>query len=66
MAAAPITSTVTTRPDDRPLAAPPRPAAAAGIGTAGESTGPALRPWLPPAFTDIELGEEVTAYAGRW
>ncbi|WP_116214524.1 hypothetical protein [Streptomyces olivoreticuli] len=28
--------------------------------------GPALRPWLPPAFADIELGQEVTAYAGRW
>ncbi|MFI1796486.1 pyrroloquinoline quinone precursor peptide PqqA [Streptomyces sp. NPDC020379] len=28
--------------------------------------GPALRPWSPPAFTDIELGQEVTAYAGRW
>ncbi|MCC3767341.1 hypothetical protein [Streptomyces sp. UNOC14_S4] len=64
MAAAPITSTV--RPDDRPLATPPPAAAHGDIGTAGDPTGPALRPWLPPVFTDIELGEEVTAYAGRW
>lgn len=24
------------------------------------------RPWTPPAFTDVELAAEVTAYAGHW
>ncbi|GAA3077363.1 hypothetical protein GCM10020000_73720 [Streptomyces olivoverticillatus] len=30
----------------------------------GGGAGP--RPWHPPAFTDVELAHEVTAYAGRW
>ncbi|MEU3352823.1 pyrroloquinoline quinone precursor peptide PqqA [Streptomyces sp. NPDC037389] len=24
------------------------------------------RPWTPPAFSEVELAAEVTAYAGRW
>ncbi|MFI9202382.1 pyrroloquinoline quinone precursor peptide PqqA [Streptomyces sp. NPDC053048] len=31
-----------------------------------DADGPARAAWIPPDFTDVELGAEVTAYAGRW
>ncbi|MFD8993465.1 pyrroloquinoline quinone precursor peptide PqqA [Streptomyces abikoensis] len=33
-----------------------------------DAGGPAVgsRPWTPPAFTEVELAAEVTAYAGHW
>ncbi|MGW1077236.1 pyrroloquinoline quinone precursor peptide PqqA [Streptomyces sp. NPDC002537] len=65
MAEAPTISSarpVAGQPDTAPAGTAP----AAARRAADVRDGPAPKPWLPPAFTDVELGQEVTAYAGRW
>ncbi|MEV4742819.1 pyrroloquinoline quinone precursor peptide PqqA [Streptomyces sp. NPDC049555] len=37
-----------------------------GAPPAHDAGDAARRAWEPPDFTDVELGQEVTAYAGRW
>ncbi|GAA2718261.1 pyrroloquinoline quinone precursor peptide PqqA [Streptomyces sp. NPDC029704] len=41
-------------------------AALTGAPPAHDAREAPRRAWEPPDFTDVELGQEVTAYAGRW
>ncbi|MCC3773745.1 pyrroloquinoline quinone precursor peptide PqqA [Streptomyces sp. UNOB3_S3] len=53
-------------PDIAPSTAATEPVTGAAGDPRQDAPAVGSRPWAPPAFTDVELAAEVTAYAGRW